>query len=150
MIRRTHPFDCNISNGQLANWLIFVSHRRLPLLRRLYTAFLNCDIGTPLPASTFLPHPFGIVVSSGTEIGEDVVIGQQVTLGNRNGTMAAPIIGMRVYIGAGAKILGPVRIGNHVIIGANAVITKDVPDNMIAVGVNRIIGKQSPYWTPQD
>ncbi|KAB2638197.1 MAG: serine acetyltransferase [Verrucomicrobia bacterium] len=150
MKRRTHPLDSNIANGQLACWLIYVSRRRLPLLRRLYTAFLNCDIGTALPTSTFLPHPFGIVISTGTVIGEDVVIGQQVTLGNRNGIMAAPIIGMQVYIGAGAKILGPVKIGNHVIIGANAVITQDVPDNMVAVGVNRIMGKKSAYWTPQD
>jgi serine O-acetyltransferase len=53
--------------------------------------------------------------------------------------MKAPVIGDRVYIGAGAKILGPVRIGNDAIIGANAVVTKDVPAGATVVGANRII-----------
>lgn len=86
------------------------------------------------------------MISSGTIIGDDVVIGQQVTLGNRNGVMAAPNIGSRVYIGAGAKVIGPVKIGDDVIIGANSVITKDIPADMVAVGINRILGKNSAYW----
>lgn len=92
-----------------------------------------------LPETVFLPHPFGIVVSSGVEFGDDVVIGHQVTLGNRNGEMAAPKIGHRVYIGAGAKILGPVSIGDDAVIGANAVITKDVPPGRTVVGANRLL-----------
>jgi acetyltransferase-like isoleucine patch superfamily enzyme len=80
-----------------------------------------------------------IVVSSGVEFGEDVVIGHQVTIGNRSGIMAAPKIGHRVYIGAGAKILGPVRIGDDAVIGANAVVTKDVPAKAKVVGANRIL-----------
>jgi serine O-acetyltransferase len=95
-----------------------------------------------LPSSVFLPHPFGIVVSSGVKFGEDVVIGHQVTIGNRGGVMAAPKIGNRVYIGAGAKILGPVTIGDDAIIGANAVVTKDVPDRATVVGANRILKRE--------
>ena len=83
-------------------------------------------------------------MSSGVEIGEDVVIGHQVTIGNRNGLVAVPRIGDRVYIGAGAKILGGVTIGDDVIIGANAVITKDVPTARIAVGANRILDTFNP------
>ena len=104
-----------------------MTRHRLPLVSRIYTLILNCDIGMALPESVFLPHPFGIVVSSGVEFGEDVVIGQQVTIGNRGGMMAAPKIGHRVYIGAGAKILGPLTIGDDAVVGANAVVTKDVP-----------------------
>lgn len=139
MKRRTHPRDPHISNGGLARWLILLSRTRPPGLLRLYSAFLNCDLGTALPTTVFLPHPFGIVVSSGTSLGDDVVIGHQVTLGNRGGVMAAPNIGDRVYIGAGAKILGPVTIGDDAVVGANAVVTKDVPAGATVVGANRIL-----------
>lgn len=50
-------------------------------------------------------------------------------------------VGDNCYFGIGAKILGPVRIGNNVTVGANAVVTKDVPDNTIVVGANRFISK---------
>lgn len=53
--------------------------------------------------------------------------------------MAAPRIGNRVYIGAGAKILGPLSIGDDAIVGANAVVTKDVPAGATVVGANRIL-----------
>lgn len=139
MQRRSHPNDPHISNGRLAEWLIVLSRHRIPGVFRLYSGYLNCDIGIPLPESVFLPHPFGIVVSSGVELGEDVVIGHQVTLGNRGGVMAAPKIGNRVYIGAGAKVLGPVNIGDEAVIGANAVVTKDVPAGATVVGANRIL-----------
>ena len=142
MNHRTHPHDPHISNGMLARALIWITRKRIPIFRRLFTAYLNCDIGGPLPKSTFLPHPFGIVVTTSAIIGEDVVIGHQVTIGNRNGIMSAPTIGNRVYIGAGAKILGPVTIGEDAIIGANAVITKDVPSQVVVVGANRIITTQ--------
>jgi serine O-acetyltransferase len=144
-IRRTHPNDQHISNGKLAEWLIALSlRRRIPGLFRIYSAYLNCDLGRPLPKTVFLPHPFGIVVSALAEIGDDVVIGHQVTIGNRNGVLAAPKIGNRVYIGAGAKILGPVTIGDDAMIGANAVVTKDVPAGATCVGANRILdGKTS-------
>lgn len=141
MPARTHPHDPNISNGKLANWLIALSRHRIPGLYRLYSGYLNCDLGLALPDSVFLPHPFGIIISAGAEIGEDVVIGHQVTIGNRNGILAAPKIGDRVYIGAGAKILGPVTIGADAIVGANAVVTKDVPAGGKVVGANRLLNE---------
>ena len=139
MPRRVHPHDVHISNGKLASLLIYISGHRIPILRRLITAYLNCDLGMALPKSVFLPHPFGIVVSSGVEFGEDVVIGHQVTIGNRGGILAAPKIGNRVYFGAGSKILGPVTIGDDAVIGANAVVTKDVPAGAVVVGANRVL-----------
>lgn len=144
MSRRSHPHDSHISNGTLAEWLILLSRKRVPGIFRLYSAYLNCDLGMALPETVFLPHPFGIVVSSGVEFGEDVVIGHQVTIGNRSGKMAAPKIGHRVYIGAGAKILGPLRIGDDAVVGANAVVTKDVPPGATVVGANRIISPGEP------
>lgn len=146
MARRTHPLDTYISNGALARLLIFFSRHRIPLFRRLYTAFLNCDLGMPLPKSVFIPHPFGIIVTSGAVFGEDVVIGHQVTIGNRNGVMRGPTIGNRVYLGAGSKILGSVQIGDEAIIGANAVVTKDVPPGVVVIGANVHFKSKSEYW----
>jgi serine O-acetyltransferase len=51
----------------------------------------------------------------------------------------APVVGNNVDIGAGAKLLGPIRIGDNVHIGANAVVLRDVPDNSVAVGVPAVV-----------
>ena len=107
--------------------------------------FLGCDIFTALPKSVFLPHPFGIVIHGGAQIGPDVVIGHQVTLGGRDLTNRAPQIEEGVYIGAGAKILGGVRIGRGATVGANAVVTKDVPPARVVVGANRLLTGRSAY-----
>ena len=63
---------------------------------------------------------------------------------------AAPRIGNRVYIAAGAKVLGDITIGDDVIIGANAVVTKDVPPDVVVVGANRIMAKKSDYWSAKN
>ena len=91
---------------------------------------LNCDIGGGL----LLPHPNGIVIHPAAKIGVNCLIFQQVTIGTRGGN-DAPVIGGHVDIGAGAKILGSVRIGAHARIGANAVVLTDVPDGAIAIGI---------------
>jgi len=147
MKRRVHPYDPHISNSLFARLLILLSKHPIPLLGRLYRGYLNCDISFRLPDTVFFPHPYGIVISSWSTLGEDVVIGQQVTIGNKNGVFAAPRIGNRVYIAAGAKVFGDITVGDDVIIGANAVVTKDVPSNVIVVGANKFMAKKSDYWT---
>jgi len=84
-----------------------------------------------------IEHSGCIVVHGNAVIGDDCIIRQGVTIGNRrlDDPFGAPTIGNRVNIGAGAKILGRVKIGNDVEIGANAVVIKDVPDGAIAVGI---------------
>ena len=146
MKTRSHPYDRHISNGLFARLLILFSKHPIPVIGKLFRGYLNCDISQRLPDTIFFPHPFGIVITSDAIFGEDVVIGQQVTIGNRNGVFAAPRIGNRVYIAAGAKVLGGICIGDDVIIGANAVVTRDVPTNAIVVGANRILAKKSEYW----
>jgi serine O-acetyltransferase len=128
-----------------ARVLIFLSRHRLPVVSRLYMHFLGCDIGLALPRSVFLPHPFGIVIHGSSHLGEDVVIGHQVTLGGRDLVIAAPWLEDGVYVGTGAKILGGVRIGRGATVGANAVVTKDVPAGTTVVGANRLLPKRSPY-----
>lgn len=83
-----------------------------------------------------IDHFGGIVISGDAVFGDDCVIRNGVTVGLRHtGQRGAPVIGDRVDIGAGAKVLGAIRIGDDVAIGANAVVITDVPANSIAVGV---------------
>ena len=92
-----------------------------------------------------IDHFGGIVISGDTVFGEDCVVRNGVTVGLRNtGKRGSPVIGSRVDIGAGAKILGPIRIGDDVAIGANAVVLIDVPPNSIAVGVPARILPRKP------
>lgn len=145
MPMRCHPKNPWISNPLAARMLIFFTRHRLPVVSRVFKYFLGCDIASALPKTVFLPHPLGIVIHSATRIGENVVIGHQVTLGGRDLTNTVPQVEDGVYIGAGAKILGGVRIGRGATVGANAVITKDVPAGATVVGANRLLSKPSFY-----
>jgi serine O-acetyltransferase len=142
---RSHPKNPWVSNSLAARVLIFLSRHRVPMVSRVFMYFLGCDIGPALPKSVFLPHPMGIVIHTASEIGNDVVIGHQVTLGGRDLDVVAPHVEDGVYIGAGAKILGGVRIGRGATIGANAVVTRDVPAGAVVVGANRLLSKRSHY-----
>lgn len=102
--------------------------------------------GIELPCEAEVGHGFvidhfgGIVVSGYARFGNNCRIRNGVVVGlSRVEDPCAPVIGDNVDIGAGAKILGPIRIGNNVLIGANAVVVRDVPDDSIAVGVPAII-----------
>jgi serine O-acetyltransferase len=87
-----------------------------------------------------IDHFGGIVVSGYASFGADCRIRNGVVVGLKNPSEpCAPQIGNNVDIGAGAKILGPITIGNNVAIGANAVVTCNVPDDSIAVGIPAII-----------
>jgi serine O-acetyltransferase len=106
---------------------------------------LRCKIGEGL----YLPHTVGTVVGA-NKIGRNVVIFQGVTIGAKELDFVVtpeqrPSIGDNVTIGSGAKVLGGIEIGNNVTIGANAVVTKSLPDNVIAAGIPaRIIRTLEP------
>ena len=91
---------------------------------------LNCNIGGGL----VIPHPNGIVIHPAAKIGVNCAIFQQVTIGTSSGD-GVPEIAGHVDIGAGAKILGPIRIGAHAKIGANAVVITNVQSGGTATGV---------------
>lgn len=84
-----------------------------------------------------IEHQGAIVIHGDCVIGDDCIIRQGVTLGNRypDRPLEAPVLGDRVNVGAGAKILGKVHLGDDVNIGANAVVLKDVPAGETAVGI---------------
>jgi len=101
----------------------------------------DIDKNATLGGGLLLPHPTGIVIHQDAIIGPNCMIMQQVTIGQM-AKDGVPRIGGRVYLGAGAKILGTVTIGNNVNIGANAVVLCDVPDGCTAVGVPASIVRQ--------
>lgn len=98
----------------------------------------RCQIGEGL----FLPHTSGTVLGA-TEIGRNATIFQGVTLGAKLADLAfdpsaRPILGDNVIIGAGAKILGGIRIGSGAIIAANSLVIRDVRENTLVMGVPAI------------
>lgn len=101
-------------------------------------AFNNASMGTHrnfgavFAEPPHLPHGLnGIIVSHNAVIGKNCTIFHQVTIGEGKG--GAPVIGDNVLIGAGAKVIGGIRIGNNVKIGAGCVVAKDVPDGATVV-----------------
>ena len=145
----SHPKNIHISNGRLERVLIHFFKRRENPLSKLIFFLSGCDFGVELHKSTFLPHPQGIVVGRVVRLGENVVIWNQVTPGGKDmelGNMSE--VGDGVYLGAGAKVLGKIRIGNGATIGANAVVTKEVPPGAVVVGANLVLPrKKSAYAT---
>jgi len=112
------------------------------LYRSLFRHVRN-HYGIELPYSARLgrrvviEHQCCIVIHGNSVIGDDCIIRQGCTLGNRDLDRPddAPTLGQRVNVGAGAKILGAVRVGDGAAIGANAVVLADVPGGAVAVGV---------------
>jgi serine O-acetyltransferase len=78
-----------------------------------------------------------VIVTPWAVMGSNLTLQQGVTVGvtNRSNRPGGPVIGDRVFIGAGAKVIGPVSVGSDVAVGANAVVTADLPDRAVAVGV---------------
>jgi serine O-acetyltransferase len=84
----------------------------------------------------FMPHANGIVIHIDAKIGCNCNISQQVTIGvGGTDPSGTPTIGDRVFLGPGAKLFGPITVGDDVAIGANAVLMKDLPDHVVAVGI---------------
>ena len=122
-----------------AKILLFLCRHRIPILGRLMQIALGCDINCKIPPGLRLAHPYGITIHSKAKLGQGVTIMQHARLGVGSLDNLAPTIGNDVYIGAGAAVLGGVCVGSRVKIGANAVVTKDIPDEATVVGVNNIL-----------
>lgn len=107
------------------------------LHRISYKTGIQIQPKTQIGKGFYLGHYVGVIINPRTVIGKNVNLSQYVTIGqsNRGDRKGTAIIGDNVYIGPGSKIVGAITIGNNVAIGANAVVTKDVPDNAVVAGV---------------
>ena len=121
------------------------------LLYRIAFKWVQMAAGIELPCEVeigrnfVIDHSGGIVVSGFARFGDDCRIRTGVVVGlSRVEDPCAPVIGNNVDIGAGAKVLGRIRIGNNVRIGANAVVVADVPDDHVAVGVPPVAKPRGP------
>ena len=105
------------------------------LFNRLNTAFCGCVIGrgAEFGPGFVLVHAQGVVINGAVRGGSGVILEHQVTIGAER--RQSPVIGDDVFVGAGARIIGPVVVGSGSRIGANAVVLRDVPDGATAVGV---------------
>ncbi|MDT5257303.1 MAG: serine O-acetyltransferase [Mycobacterium sp.] len=108
--------------------------------------------GAILGSGLFIDHATGVVIGETAEVGDDVTLYHGVTLGG-SGTDTGkrhPTVGDRVIIGAGAKVLGAIKIGDDSRIGANAVVVKAVPSSSVVVGVPGQIISRAGRGSPDD
>ncbi len=110
--------------------LFFLNHYR-------YKFGIGIPFEAEIGSGLYIGHFGGIIVYPYCRIGKNCNLSHGVTLGktNRGRNAGYPTIGDNVYIGPGAKVIGAVSVGNNVAIGANCVVTKDVPDYAVIVGV---------------
>ena len=100
--------------------------------------------GAKIGKNLFIDHGMGVVIGETSEVGDNVTIYHNVTLGGSSPSIDSerqrhekrhPTIGNDVVIGSGAQIIGPIKVGNNSRIAANAVVVKDVPENATMVGI---------------
>jgi len=115
LLYRSRLYFCSRLVSELARWLTGI----------------EIHPGARIGQRLVIDHGMGIVIGETAEIGDDCIIFHGVTLGGVrfDPIKRHPTLGSHVLVGAGAKILGPIKIGDRSRIGANAVVTKDVPDH---------------------
>lgn len=123
---------------RICRWL-FLKH--IPILHIFIQRFVELFTGISIPPiveigkGLMIEHFGGIVINSGSKIGEFCTISHCVTLGNKKPGGKSPAIGDNVYVCVGAKVLGEIVVGDNSIIGANAVVLESVPENSIVAGI---------------
>ena len=116
------------------------------IISQIIRFFTGIEIhpGAKIGKNLFIDHGMGVVIGETSEIGDNVTIYHNVTLGGSSPSIDSerqrhekrhPTIGNDVVIGSGAQIIGPIKVGNNSRIAANAVVVKDVPENATMVGI---------------
>jgi serine O-acetyltransferase len=124
---------------RIAHWLW---KHKIPILPRIISQLarwltgVEIHPGAIIGTGFFIDHGMGVVIGETTEIGDYVTLFQGVTLGGTGKERGKrhPTLGSHVVVGAGAKVLGGIRIGDNVKVGANAVVLRSVPANSTVVG----------------
>ena len=130
----TYPGVHAVWNYRISHWLW---QRNIKLLARIFSnrarrrTGIEIHPGAQIGRRFFIDHGIGVVIGETTEIGDDVMLYHNVTLGARRFATGKrhPTIGTRVIIGAGAKILGPVHIADDARVSYNSVVIEDVKKN---------------------
>lgn len=124
---------------RLAHWL---HAKKVPLLPHLLKIATRVVFAAVIPPQTRIGknvvlgyQGLGTILHRNAVIEDLVIVGAGVTIGGRSGHAQVPVVCEGAMIGAGAKILGPVRVGRYSSIGANAVVLSDIPDFGVAVGI---------------
>jgi serine O-acetyltransferase len=140
---------------RISHWLwsrgARLAARTFAELTRILTG-VDIHPGAAIGSGLFIDHATGVVIGETAEIGDDVTLYHGVTLGG-SGTDTGkrhPTVGDRVIIGAGAKVLGAIKIGDDSRIGANAVVVKPVPSSSVVVGVPGQVISRAGRGSPDD
>ena len=143
----TYPGVKAVFFHKIAN---FFSVAKFDLVARIISQFSRFLTGieihpkAKIGKNLFIDHGMGVVIGETSEIGDNVTIYHMVTLGgispsidsdNQRNMKRHPTLKDNVVVGSGAQVLGPVVVGENAKIGANAVVTKDVPENAVMVGI---------------
>lgn len=115
---------------------LFTLARIVSQLARFFTG-IEIHPGAKIGKGLFIDHGMGVVIGETTEIGDNCLLYQGVTLGGtgKDKGKRHPTLGNNVMVGAGAKVLGPITIGDNVKVAANAVVLNNIPSDCTAVGV---------------
>jgi len=163
----TYPGVKAIFFHKIAN---FFAIAKFDLIARIISQFSRFLTGieihpkAKIGKNLFIDHGMGVVIGETSEIGDNVTIYHNVTLGgiapsinsnDQRNTKRHPTLEDNVVIGSGAQILGPIIIKKNSLIGANAVVTKDVPENAVMIGipaknVGTTSGEFKPYAVTED
>ena len=143
----TYPGVKAVFFHRIAN---FFSVAKFDLIARIISQFsrfltgIEIHPGARIGKNLFIDHGMGVVIGETSEIGDNVTIYHMVTLGgiapsinsnDQRNIKRHPTIGDEAVIGSGAQVLGPITVGRCAKIGANAVVTKDVPEKAVMVGI---------------
>jgi len=121
---------------RLYRWRVPLAPRVISQVSRFFTQ-IEIHPGAQIGRRFFIDHGSGVVIGETTEIGDDCLLYQGVTLGGTGNERGKrhPTLGNSVVVGTGAKILGNIKIGDNTKIGAGSVVVRAVPDNSTVVGV---------------
>jgi len=137
----------------------FLYKRRVPLIPRLISQIsrlltgIEIHPGAKIGRRFFIDHGMGVVIGETAEIGDDVLIYQNATLGGTGKEKGKrhPTLGNHVVVGAGAKVLGAITIGDNVKIGAGSVVVRSVPANTTVVGIpGRVVVSHGQRLTAEE